>query len=126
MSFWNWIHAAVALVAFVEFSRFLQALYGLWKVENPDWRHFHHAYIGVLLLAVPTLGGAWVTLSVLSWLLAVDLIHDDAGEHLTQLRTGDFTYQSEWHKLYARFLVFIARWSWGRWLIRQLKKLRLA
>lgn len=125
MTFMDWLHSVVAVVAFVDLTRFAMAMWRFHARGNPEWKRFHHAYIGVLLVALPALGGWWALLSVLFWALGSDLIHDDADQHERQLDM-DPSYQGAWHRRYARFLGWLEKFRLGRWIVTQLKKVSLA
>lgn len=119
-----WLHVAACVVGIVEFSRFVMAMREFERIGNPDWRRFHHAYLGLALLLFPALPGAWIVLSLAVWYLAVDWIRDDADQHWEQLIHPG--YESPWHRRYARILRWLARFTWGRWIVSQLKRVSLA
>ena len=76
------------------------------------FRQLHHGYIGAVLLLV-----GWM-LGVLGLAIAgLVLTFDDAEEHLTQLVTGNLTYQSPLHCLW--YATLGNRWpftAFNRWL----------
>ncbi len=124
MTFGAWLHLAVWAVGVVPLTRFLQAMWEFRSRGWDDWKRFHHAYIGVALLCVPILPWLWIAVSVACWARGLWLLIDDADQHWRQLLSP--AYESPWHRRYARALRWLGKRSWGRWIVAQLKKLRLA
>jgi hypothetical protein len=98
------LHALAVALGCYAAALFGVALVLLARLGRPVHREWHHAYLGMMLLAAPA---SWGWCAVLLWALGLWLVWDDAVQHARQI--GERAYESPLHRWY----VAAYRWAVG-------------